>query len=77
MQAVGAHRADGRLNAGRFGSCASCLKFAPDPVRRAELRKADMFHNIDYYGGIGAPDSRLVEASWLSTRGLRACALRR
>ena len=22
----------------------------PNPVRRAELRKADMFHNIDYYG---------------------------
>ena len=38
--------------------------------RRAELRKADMFHNIDYYGGIGAPDNdRLVkEASWLSTQ---------
>ena len=42
----------------------------PNPVRRAELRKADMFHNIDYYGGIGAPDNdRLVkEASWLSTQ---------
>jgi len=42
----------------------------PNPVRRAELRKADMFHNIDYYGGFGAPDNdRLVkEASWLSTQ---------
>lgn len=42
----------------------------PNPARRAELRKADMFHNIDYYGGIGAPDNdRLVkEASWLSTQ---------
>lgn len=42
----------------------------PNPTRRAELRKADMFHNIDYYGGHGAPDNdRLVkEASWLSTQ---------
>lgn len=42
----------------------------PNPVRRAELRKADMFNNIDYYGGFGAPDNdRLVkEASWLSTQ---------
>jgi hypothetical protein len=42
----------------------------PNPVRRAELRKSDMFNNIDYYGGIGAPDNdRLVkEASWLSTQ---------
>jgi len=42
----------------------------PNPVRRAELRKADMFQNIDYYGGYGAPDNdRLVkEASFLSTQ---------
>ena len=42
----------------------------PNPTRRAELRKADMFNNIDYYGGHGAPDNdRLVkEASWLSTQ---------
>jgi len=42
----------------------------PNPTRRAELRKADMHYNIDYYGGHGAPDNdRLVkEASWLSTQ---------
>ena len=42
----------------------------PNPVRRAELRKADMFHNIDYYGGIGAPDNdRLMkEASFLTSQ---------
>merc|ERR1719424_2125264 len=28
----------------------------PNPARRAELRKADMHYNIDYYGGFGAPD---------------------
>ena len=42
----------------------------PNPQRRAELRKADMLYNIDYYGGHGAPDNdRLVkEASWLSSQ---------
>ena len=39
-------------------------------MRRAELRRADMFQHIDYYGGFGAPDNdRLTkEGSWLTTQ---------
>ena len=45
-------------------------RFHPDPLRRLEIRSADISANIDYYAPHGAPDNdrKMKEASWLCSQ---------
>ena len=45
-------------------------RFHPDPLRRLEIRQADITANIDYYAPHGAPDNdrKSKESSWLCSQ---------